>query len=493
MGISIEQWRAVVGCFSQPARTKTRLKLLNIRYGAHLSLSIRLLMFALLTVAGVESNPGPATGTTGNRGRGAARGSGPPRGRGSGGGSGRVDYFANYPTSSQDTYSLRSRSQRMQEQPSRPPLSQASLNAWLRAPQQTQVEQEPPASGGESESDTDPNDLNVENLSNPSNITDLLLEIRSDVKRMNSKFDKLDKKVQDLKKDNKYLKQQNESLSQQVNVKPVACYGAEIWGYEFCEEIEKVQSRFCKYFIGLKQQTNDSFAIGECGRLPLVVCYTIKAIKYWIKLTQMANHRYPRQCYLMLKSLTEAGKTTWASHIKLLLFENGFGHAWMAGSVWDANAFISMYIRRIKDISLQNWRNSVNESSKADHYKHFKSQLDVEKYLTIELNFKARKTLANFRCASHTLHIEKGRHQDIDREYRFCPFCLERNVYTIEDELHFFMLCPMYDDLRNQYFKPSWKTNVCSQNFYSIMKTTDNQSLFCIAKFLVSRASVYGN
>ena len=53
-------------------------------------------------------------------------------------------------------------------------------------------------------------------------------------------------------------------------VKPVACYGAEIWGYEFCEEIEKVQSRFCKYFIGLKQQTNDSFAIGECGRLPLV-------------------------------------------------------------------------------------------------------------------------------------------------------------------------------------------------------------------------------
>ena len=64
----------------------------------------------------------------------------------------------------------------------------------------------------------------------------------------------------------------------------------------------------------------------------------------------MANHRYPRQCYLMLKSLTEAGKTTWASHIKLLLFENGFGHAWMAGSAGDANAFISMYIRRIKDI-----------------------------------------------------------------------------------------------------------------------------------------------
>ena len=43
-------------------------------------------------------------------------------------------------------------------------------------------------------------------------------------------------------------------------VKPVACYGAELWGYYFCDETEKVQSKFCKYFIGLKQNTNDSFA-----------------------------------------------------------------------------------------------------------------------------------------------------------------------------------------------------------------------------------------
>ena len=91
-------------------------------------------------------------------------------------------------------------------------------------------------------------------------------------------------------------------------VKPVACYGAEIWGYQFCEEIEKVQSRFCKYFIGLKQSTNDSFALGVCRRLPLAVCYTTQALKYWLKLTQMPNNRYPRQCYNMLKSLTDTGK-----------------------------------------------------------------------------------------------------------------------------------------------------------------------------------------
>ena len=35
--------------------------------------------------------------------------------------------------------------------------------------------------------------------------------------------------------------------------------------------------------------------------------------------------------------------------------------------------------RRLKDTSLQNWHSQINESPNALHYKHLKSQLDVEK------------------------------------------------------------------------------------------------------------------
>ena len=113
------------------------------------------------------------------------------------------------------------------------------------------------------------------------------------------------------------------------------------------------------------------------------------------------------------------------------------------GTVGDTNAFLPMFTQRIKDISLQNWQRSLNDSPKANHYKHFKSQLEVEKNLVIDLSFICRKTLANFRCSSHNMQIEKRRHQNIERDNRFCPFCLERNVYTIEDELHIFMLFSM--------------------------------------------------
>ena len=92
------------------------------------------------------------------------------------------------------------------------------------------------------------------------------------------------------------------------------------FGGEYSEEIEKVQSKFCKQYIGLKQNTNDAFAVEECRRLSLAVSYMTQAIKYWLKLLQTNNSRYPRQCYLMRKSLTEVGKITWTTHIKSLLF-----------------------------------------------------------------------------------------------------------------------------------------------------------------------------
>ena len=79
-----------------------------------------------------------------------------------------------------------------------------------------------------------------------------------------------------------------------------------------------------------------------------------------------------------------------------LLFQNGFGHAWMAkgvGNVWN---FLNIFTRRLKDIYLQNWHSQINDSPKALHYKHLKSQLDFEKYLSIDISYICRKTLANF-------------------------------------------------------------------------------------------------
>ena len=48
--------------------------------------------------------------------------------------------------------------------------------------------------------------------------------------------------------------------------------------------------------------------------------------------------------------------------------------------------------------------------------------------------------------------IEKGRHLGIDRNFRNCQIFLKSNVFVIEDEFHFMMVCPEYEHLRYECF-----------------------------------------
>ena len=44
----------------------------------------------------------------------------------------------------------------------------------------------------------------------------------------------------------------------------------------------------------------------------------LDCIRYWCKLLWMRQNRFPRQCYLMLKSFDDAGRTRWATKVKQL-------------------------------------------------------------------------------------------------------------------------------------------------------------------------------
>jgi len=67
MGISIEQWRSKIGCFSQQNKSKTRLKTLVVHLNAWLKSSLRVAvcLAAILIICGdVEQNPGPSECST---------------------------------------------------------------------------------------------------------------------------------------------------------------------------------------------------------------------------------------------------------------------------------------------------------------------------------------------------------------------------------------------------------------------------------------------
>ena len=64
MGISIEQWRCKIGCFSQPKKCTTRVNVNNVHLTSGLKSGLRLVicLAAILILCGdVEQNPGPST------------------------------------------------------------------------------------------------------------------------------------------------------------------------------------------------------------------------------------------------------------------------------------------------------------------------------------------------------------------------------------------------------------------------------------------------
>ena len=233
MGIDVRQWRARIGCFSQPIKTANPMKTLRLR---HVSLAIRALLFLLLVVQGLESNPGPY-----NRGRG---------GQGGKGGRGRGRDFDPDPFNVLGSLrrSTRNRSNAAQNStPSGAQLSQQQLTSWytnINQPQESaqvsninpnqqtmpdntqlnceenrgaeQTQSDENNSDTDSEVDIDPNETDID-VESEINLKTILLDIRKDVKQINHKFDTMKKSIKDLKKSNKLLQRQNVDLTKTVS------------------------------------------------------------------------------------------------------------------------------------------------------------------------------------------------------------------------------------------------------------------------------------
>ena len=97
--------------------------------------------------------------------------------------------------------------------------------------------------------------------------------------------------------------------------------------------------------------------------------------------------------------------------------------------------------------------------------------------------------MSKFRLSSHNLNIEKGRHQHpkLPVEKRICNVC---DHGSVEDEEHFILHCPFYQEERihlfvkvlihdNKVFNGGIK-NVLQ----NLLQSTNNVIIFSVGKFL---------
>ena len=90
------------------------------------------------------------------------------------------------------------------------------------------------------------------------------------------------------------------------------------------------------------------------------------------------------------------------------------------------------------------------EQSNLRTYAVLKTEIGLEKYLSEIKNPVLRTEMTKFRLSNHNLMIEVGRHKGIPKELRFCSFCPN----DVETEIHFLLLCPVYNLLRSEIIGP---------------------------------------
>ena len=88
---------------------------------------------------------------------------------------------------------------------------------------------------------------------------------------------------------------------------PVLTYGAEIWGFDEYQCLERIQFLACRSFLGVSCNAPNVSVLGECGRVPIFFHTARRCVKYWCKLLNMPDHRYPKKCYNMLYNISMSG------------------------------------------------------------------------------------------------------------------------------------------------------------------------------------------
>ena len=109
----------------------------------------------------------------------------------------------------------------------------------------------------------------------------------------------------------------------------------------------------------------------------------------------------------------------------------------------------TMFMNAVKDKYVLRFR--AASGSKLKLYAEIKVGYEREDFLHRMPFTPSLQVLGKFRCGSHDLEVEKGRHRVpfVVREQRLCARC---SLEKVEDEAHFVFECPLYYEIKGGHY-----------------------------------------
>ena len=161
----------------------------------------------------------------------------------------------------------------------------------------------------------------------------------------------------------------------------------------------------------------------------------------------MSSNRLPKIAYLSEKEKNR--RNSWASEIKTILGKcDLLNHYNMSSLLGMSNKnFLGLVKHRLTTIAAEKLESGMPKLR--TYVKIKKSDYCQEPTLLKTLSTKKRAALSKLRSGTFPIEIEKGRHRQLPVERRICKLCTKQ---AIEDEIHFVIKCPAYDQERQTMF-----------------------------------------
>ena len=257
-------------------------------------------------------------------------------------------------------------------------------------------------------------------------------------------------------------------------VHSILSYASEVWGFHKGQSIEKVHLDFCKNLLGVSKNVCNDLVYCELGRFPLILKRKLKIFKYWLKVRESENCIL-KSCYDERCELND----TWIISIKNELRQLGLEYLWESQVI--PHCTFKIFEQRLYDVTKQNMIAHISNSSKGFLYQHLIDNITIQFYLRKSIENKFTKFITRFRISAHNLGIEKGRHRNLERRNRLCNIC-DKGV--IEDEFHFILTCPLYNNLRIKYIKSYYYRRPSMFKLVQLLSVQNVKILCNLGKYL---------
>ena len=164
-------------------------------------------------------------------------------------------------------------------------------------------------------------------------------------------------------------------------------------------------------------------------------------LRYWNRLVTMEDYRLTKQIF---DAEFSSGYGKWCKSVRSILQECNMSYLYDTKCPVDVNACRDIMLQNFT----QNWHKGLNAKPKLRTYRAIKEEYKTEKYVLLNLERNQRSILAQLRFGILPIHIETGRFTNKKVEARTCSLC---NNEEVEDELHFSLSCPYYENERSQF------------------------------------------